>query len=171
MINSRVTHFLLALVGKKKKQCQYYTLSWGVSFFFTFAQQNETRAIWKRARRQRHDVTHGIQIRRDANMNSDAGFGGFIRDVTLYKCLRTLSDSHLHQCVWPRGDTLDCEGRATLILLTRCSHVCWGVQEFKKEVLSANMIKQKLLNFKSVPHFSRKSVTQTNCVNHVTHTN
>lgn len=24
------------------------------------------------------------------------GFGGFIRDVTLYKCLHTLSDSHLH---------------------------------------------------------------------------
>lgn len=102
-------------------------------------------------------------------MNSNVGFAGFIRDVTLHKCLHTLNDSHLHQRVWPRGDTLDCEGRATLILLTRCSHVCWRVQEFKKEALSAEMIKQKLLNFESVLHFSRKSVSQTNRVNHITH--
>lgn len=152
MINSRVIHFLLVLVGKKTVSVLHLILR---SFFFlTFAQQNETR---KRARWQRHDVTHEIQFRRDANMNSNVGFGGFIWDVTLYKCLHTLSDSHLHQCVWPHRDTLDCEGRATLILLTRCSHVCWRVQELKKEVLSANMIKQKLINYKSALHFSAKS--------------
>lgn len=36
------------------------------------------------------------------------------------------------------------EERATSILVTRCSHVWGGVQEFKNEVSSAQMVKRKL---------------------------
>lgn len=140
MISSRVTHFLLALVENGVRIITYLE-----GFYLIFLHsQNRMNRMCQRHRKM-SCMTSILKEMRIWSTTWDSVV--CVAEVCGISCHTSACELWLIPiCVGAFGvtETHLTEERATSTLVTRCSHVWGGVEEFKNEVSSAQMVRRKL---------------------------